>query len=234
MARFGIISAMPVELAGFIEEFGAKELGTKGFYKVYEGKDKESGNEIFMACSGIGKVNAAACTQKLIDCYHVDYVVNMGIAGGIFKDLKTLDVVIGSEVLYHDFNPSSLLDKYYPFTHSFKCDKGLIETAKKVCDSLAVVENYYVGSVASGDCFVESSETKDRIRDLGAYCCEMEGAAIGHAAHLNDIPFLIIRTISDLADEGAAMSYEDFEKKASEQSNRVVSGIIKATKSLRQ
>lgn len=226
MARFGIISAMPVELEWFIRQYNAKELDVKGFYKVYEGK--EGDNDIFMACSGIGKVNAAACTQKLIDCFGVDYIVNMGIAGGVAKELKTLDVIIGKEVIYHDFTPDSLLDKYYPFTRAFKCDDKLIEAAKEVCEGLDVVKNYYVGNIASGDCFVEASETKDKIRALGACCCEMEGAAIGHVAHLNGVPFLIIRTISDLADENAAMSYEEFEKKAAEQSNRVVSGILKA------
>jgi adenosylhomocysteine nucleosidase len=226
VARFGIISAMPVELEGFIKKYEAEELDVKGFYKVYEGK--EGGNEIFMACSGIGKVNAAACTQKLIDRYNVDYIVNMGIAGGIAKNLKTLDVVIGSEVIYHDFTPDSLLEKYYPFTRAFKCDEGLVNTAKAVCASLSVVENYYVGCIASGDCFVEGSATKEKIHSLGACCCEMEGAAIGHAAHLNGVPFIIIRTISDLADESAGMSYEEFERKAAEQSNRVVSGILKA------
>lgn len=230
MARFGIISAMPVELEGFIKEYNAKDLEAKGFYKVYMGTDSESGNEIYMACSGIGKVNAAACTQKLIDCYKVDYIVNMGIAGGISKNLKTLDVVIGGEVFYHDYNPDSLLDKYYPFTRKFKGSDKLIEKAKAVCSSLDCVKNYYVGSIASGDCFVDSKETKDKIASIGGECCEMEGAAIGHVAHLNDVPFVIIRTISDLADEAAPMSYDEFEKIAAEQSNLVVSAIIKSTK----
>ena len=217
---------MPVELEGFIKEYNAKELDVKGFYKVYKGM--EGSSEIYMACSGIGKVNAAACTQKLIDCYNVDYIVNMGIAGGIAKELKTLDVVIGSEVLYHDFTPDSLLDKYYPFTHAFKCDDKLISMAKTVCEALPVVKNHYVGCIASGDCFVEASETKTHILKIGGQCCEMEGAAIGHVAFLNRVPFLIIRTISDLADESAGMSYDEFERKAAEQSNRVVSGILKA------
>lgn len=226
MARFGIISALSIELEGFIKEYNAKELGTKGFYKVYEGRDGE--NEIYMACSGIGKVNAAACTQKLIDCYNIDYIINMGIAGGIAKNLKTLDVVIGSEVLYHDYSPDEMLEKYYPFTRTFKCSEKLIKAAQKVCEALPVVENFYIGRIASGDCFVESQATKERIRGLDACCCEMEGAAIGHVAYLNNVPFVIIRTISDLADDDASMSYDEFSGKASEQSNRVVSGIIKS------
>jgi 5''-methylthioadenosine/S-adenosylhomocysteine nucleosidase len=226
MARFGIISAMPVELEGFIKAYGAKELGTKGFYKVYEGSEGE--NEIFMACSGVGKVNAAACTQRLIDCFDIDFLINMGIAGGISKELKALDVVIGRAVVYHDFTPDSLLDKYYPFSRIFNCDESLVQTAERVCESLEVVKRYSVGVIASGDCFVEKSETKAHILELGGSCCEMEGAAIGHVARLNGVPFIVIRTISDLADENAEMSYEEFERKASEQSNLVVSGILKA------
>lgn len=217
---------MPVELEGFVKEYGAKELGTKGFYKVYKGFEGE--NEIYMACSGIGKVNAAACTQKLIDEFRVDFIVNMGIAGGIAKELKTLDVVIGKDVVYHDFTPDSILDKYYPFTHTFECDKKLIKAAEAVCEASPVVENYYVGRIASGDCFVEAGEDKRRILELGAQCCEMEGAAIGHVAHNSGVPFIIIRTISDLADEGAKLSYDEFERRAAEQSNRIVAGILKA------
>lgn len=226
MARFGIISAMPVELEWFIKEYNAKELDINGFYKIYEGNEGE--NEIVMACSGIGKVNAAACTQKLIDCFNVDYIVNMGIAGGIAKYLKTLDVVIGSEIVYHDFIPGNLLDKYYPNTHVFKCNDKLIKTAEDVCKASDIVENFYVGCIASGDCFVEKSETKEYISSLGGICCEMEGAAIGHVAHLNKVPFIIIRTISDLADEDAPIKYDEFERRAAEQSNRIVSGILKS------
>lgn len=226
MARFGIISAMPVELESFIEEYNAKELEVKGFYKVFLGR--ENSNEIYMAVSGIGKVNAAACTQKLIDCYNLDYVINMGIAGGISKDLKTLDVIIGKDIFYHDYNPDNLLEKYYPFTRKFACDQKLIDAAKKICADLECVTNYYVEDIASGDCFVESNETKNKISALGATCCEMEGAAIAHVAYANKVPFIIIRTISDLADDSAQISYDEFEKKAAEQSNKVVSALIKS------
>lgn len=225
MARFGIIAAMPVELEHFVAKYNAGEVKAKGFFKIYEGKIGT--NEVVLACSGIGKVNAASCTQKLIDCYRVDYIINMGIAGGISKTLHTLDVVIGSELVYHDFNPLNLLDKYYPFTSLFKCDEKLIETARKVCSEAPEVKNYYVERIASGDCFVESGNVKARIRDeLGGYCCEMEGAAIGHVAHANGVPFLIIRTISDLADEDASVSYSEFEKQAAIQSNHIVGGIL--------
>jgi adenosylhomocysteine nucleosidase len=225
MARVGIISAMPVELEGIIERFEAKEATVKGFYKLFEGVF--SGHEVYLACSGIGKVNAAACTQRLIDCYNVDYVINMGIAGGIDRQLKTLDVVIGTEVFYHDFTPPELLDRYYPFTGVFKCDDRLVSLAEKACAACPEAVNYHKGLVATGDCFVEAKATKDRIMASHGICCEMEGAAIGHVCHNNGVPFVVIRSISDLADEGAKISYEEFESKAAMQANRIVEGMIK-------
>ena len=150
----------------------------------------------------------------------------MGIAGGIAKELKTLDIVIGNEVKYHDFAPESLLRKYYPFTSVFACDERLIRTAQKVCEKTLTSEKYYTGVIASGDCFVEAGETKRRIeRELGGKCCEMEGGAIGHVCYLNSVPFLVLRSISDLADENAEMSYSEFEQKAALQANRIVKGI---------
>lgn len=226
MAKIGIQSAMPVEVEGILGRFDAKERSTPHFYKVYEGRAGE--NTVYFACSGIGKVNAAACAQHLIDAFGVDCVINMGIAGGIAKDLHTLDVVIGDEVFYHDFQPAALFPKYFPFQSKFHADKKLIQTAKAVCAGIPEVENCRVGHIASGDCFVEAAETKDAIRKLGGVCCEMEGAAIGHVCHINEVPFLIVRTISDLADEDAGMSYAEFEKKASVQANLVVEGILRA------
>lgn len=225
MARTGIISAMPVELEELVKILGAKPSDRPGFYKIYEGTVGR--DDVVLACSGIGKVNAAACTQKLIDCCAVDAVINMGIAGGIAEGLRTLDVIIGSEVLYHDFTPAELLEKYYPFTGRFRCDERLARIAGEVCASCPEVEHYRLGRVASGDCFVEGEDVRGRIRELGGACCEMEGAAIGHVCHLNHVPFLIIRTISDLADEGAQMSYEEFERRAARQSNRIVEGILR-------
>lgn len=225
MARTGIISAMPVELEGLVKTLGARAADIPGFYKIYEGK--VGGGDVVLACSGIGKVNAAACTQKLIDRCAVDAVINMGIAGGIADGLHTLDVVIGSEVLYHDFTPPYLLEKYYPFAGEYRCDERLARIAGEVCASCPEVAHYRPGRVVSGDCFVEGEETRGRIRKLGGACCEMEGAAIGHVCHMNAVPFLIIRTISDLADEGAQMSYDEFEKKAARQSNRIVEGILR-------
>lgn len=225
MKKIAVISAMPVELEGTLSELGAQEKKKTGFYRYYEAA-AHGGMAVF-ACSGIGKVNAAAGTQKVIDCCAPDAIINMGIAGGISPTLKTLDVVIGKDVVYHDFTPLSLLEKYYPFTSRFACDETLVRLAAEVCAEILPEGRFRTGRIASGDCFVEAKDTKKRIREeLDADCCEMEGAAIGHIAHANGVPFLILRSISDLADEDAAMSYEEFERKAALQANRIVTGLI--------
>lgn len=228
MARFGIISAMPVELEGIISDFGAEEKEAKGLYKLYTGE--YCGHEAVIACSGVGKVNAAACTQILIDRFNVDNVINMGVAGAIDPRLRTLDVVIGSEVFYHDVTPVRVLEERYPFTSVYKCDDRLAELAEKACASCSEVSGWRRGRIASGDCFVEDSATKEKILAGRGVCCEMEGAAVGHVCHMNGVPFLILRSISDLADEQADMTYDRFEKLAALQSNRIVEGVMKLFK----
>lgn len=224
--RFGVLAAMPVELENLMQMPGlhAQKLELPGFYRVY--RTQAGAAEAYFACSGIGKVNAAACAQRLIDAFSVDAVINMGIAGGISQTLHTLDVVIGSEVFYHDFTPPELLEKYYPFQKSYFCDEALAAAAGAVCAEVLPAGQYVTGPVASGDRFVESAAEKARIRALGALCCEMEGAAVGHVCHLNRVPFLILRSISDLADDEAPMLYSEFEKKAALQANAIVSGLL--------
>lgn len=228
MARIGVVAAMPVEIEDIIGSFGAKEHAAKGIYKLYKGV--YAGHEVILACCSVGKVNAAACTQKLIDTFAVDFIINMGIAGAIDEKLRTLDVVIGSELFYHDFSPRELLDKYYPNAQFYKCDDKLMELAEKTCASYPGGIHAVRGRIATGDCFVETAQAREKIRAAGGICCEMEGAAIGHVCYSNRVPFLILRSISDLADEDAQMTYDEFERRAAIQSNRIVEGILSLLK----
>jgi adenosylhomocysteine nucleosidase len=229
MKKLGILAAMPVELENLVKMLDAEELKVKGFYKIF--KCNYKGIEIHLACSGIGKVNAAACTQKLIDVYEVEAIINMGIAGAILQTLHTLDIVIGDDVVYHDFSPAELLDRYHPFKSNFKCDRKLIEIAQSSCKNVLMPHQFTVGRIASGDCFVEDNSIKTYIRDkLEAICCEMEGCSVGHTCYLNDVPFLVLRSISDLADEEAQMSYSEFEQKAAVQANNIVFGMLETIK----
>lgn len=223
MKRIAILSALPVELEGLTAALGAGEEKAEGFYHLYRARTPEK--EVLLACSGAGKVNAALCVQRLIDRFAPQAVINMGIAGGLRDGLRTLDVVIGRETAYHDFSPADVLERYFPFASTFACDDGLIRTAQEVCAAMADVRAC-TGRVLSGDQFVGSAAERERIRALGGDCCEMEGAAVGHACHAAGVPFLILRTISDMADDDADMSYEEFEQKAARQANRIVAGIL--------
>ena len=223
MKRIAILSAMPVELEGLAGTLGAREETGTGFYRMLRAEN--GGREIRLCCSGVGKVNAALCTQKLIDRYAPEAVINMGIAGGLAEDLHTLDVVIGRETAYHDFAPQEALEHYFPFASSFPCDGGLIRAAEDVCASLGGLR-FRTGRILSGDRFVESAAERQRIRALGGDCCEMEGSAVAHVCHAAGVPVLIVRTISDMADENAGMTYDELESRAARQANRIVAGIL--------
>ena len=169
--------------------------------------------------SGIGKVNAAVCTQILVDDFGVDYVINTGIAGSLRAEIDIADIVISSDVLHHDMDATGF---GYPLgqiprmdTLSFKADERLIELAKESCAKAVTSVGVHVGRVVSGDQFISDKAVKDRISsEFAGYCTEMEGAAIAQAAYLNKVPFVILRAISDKADDSATMDYPTFEKQA--------------------
>lgn len=230
MKKIGIIGAMDSETEVFCRDFCAVPSEVRGIMK---GKSDEL--EVYICCSGIGKVNAAVATQKMIDFFGVDAIINSGVAGGIADGISKLDTVISENLYYHDFNPIDILDRNPPYTSCFKADKELINKAVSACESLnaellkegKVGFNTYVGTVVSGDCFVSSSDTVKRLRnDFNALCTEMEGAAIAHTAYASGVPFVIIRTISDFADENAEDSFESFETVAAKRAAYIVKGIL--------
>ena len=193
----GIIGAMDEEVAKFKEHMTDVEVHSKASMDFYKGF--LNGKEAVVVRSGIGKVNAGICTQILVDDYEVDAVINTGIAGSLNKDIDIGDIVLSTDTLEHDMDAVSF---GYPL--------GQIPRM----DTLSGVK-VFEGRVVSGDQFVSSHEKKDwLVETFGGYCTEMEGAAIAHAAYLNNIPFLIIRAISDKADDSASMDYPAFEKMA--------------------
>lgn len=226
MSKVGIIGAMASEVREFCAEFNAK-IPKTGEISVGEcGKHK-----VFICECGIGKVNAAITAQKLIDLYNVDCLINSGVAGCITRELSTCDAVIAEKLTYHDFNPINVLDENYPFTSVFKADEKLVELAMKSCERLSngkTLFKYIKGTVVSGDCFVSDSKTVERLQnDYNALCTEMEGAAIAHVATAAKIPFAVIRTMSDFADENAEISFDELEEIAAKRASEIVSDIIK-------
>ncbi|MGV3026341.1 5'-methylthioadenosine/adenosylhomocysteine nucleosidase [Clostridium thermobutyricum] len=208
----GIISAMSEELELLLNDMEIEEKTHKANMTFHKGK--VWGKDVVAVVSGIGKVNAAVCTQILISEYKVNSVINVGVAGGIGKDIYPGDVVVAENLVQHDMDTTVFGDAHGQVprldTFDFTCDKELVRLAKLACDEIKEI-NTFSGRIVSGDQFIASV---DKIKwlesEFGAAACEMEGASIAHVCYLNSIPFVIIRSISDNANNGAHMDYEKF------------------------
>lgn len=213
----GIIGAMDEEVKAIIDKMQDTISVTKAGMTFNKGT--LNGKDVVVVRSGIGKVNAGLCTQILVDDYKIDAVINTGIAGSLKAQIDIGDIVLSSDAVYHDMDATGFGYEYgvIPRMESsvFKGDTRLIELAKECCMRVNKDINVHVGRIVSGDQFVSDKAKKDWIDEhFDGMCTEMEGAAIAHAATLNNIPFLIVRAISDKADNSATMDYGEFEKQA--------------------
>lgn len=225
MNTIAIIGAMPSELADIRNNLGEAEVTRISGFDFYVNNRK--GKKIINACCGIAKVNAALCTQVMIDNFHPDAIINTGIAGGMNKSVKVCDVVISNEVLAHDLDLHFLND-YPPYCGIFKADERLIEAAEKICDEFSI--NHFRGRIVSGEAFISSNEVKCEIQKrLDPYAVDMESSAVGHCCYLNEMPFASVRCISDNADDEGAMSFDEFEKIAAK---RVAEIVLRMTEIL--
>lgn len=224
MNVIGIIGAMPIEInliKKHLKIIDEKEYAGFKFYIC----DKENIKVILTSCS-IGKVNAASCTQILIDKFQVTHIINTGIAGSLNKYVKICDIVISDTVTHHDVRKVQM-KKWFPFKEEFESDKFLIETAIKAYQKIESAKfNYHIGKIVSGEAFISDLNLRDLIiKKYSPHCVEMEGSAIGHVACINNIPFLIIRSISDNADDNSN-NYIDFEKTSANNSALLVLNIL--------
>ena len=225
----GIIGAMDEEVAQIVEVMTIEKEETKAQMNFKQGK--LNGKDVVVVRSGIGKVNAAVCTQILADDFKVDYVINTGIAGSLKAEIDIADVVISSDVLHHDMDATgfgyALGQIPRMDTLSFKADERLIELAKESCAKAVPEIGVHVGRVVSGDQFISDKEVNQKISDnFDGFCTEMEGAAIAQASYLNGIPFVILRAISDKADDSATMDYPTFEKQAIKNSVSLIKELV--------
>ena len=230
--KLGIIGAMDVEVATLKENMEDKtEKVIAG--SVYVEGILEGLPVVVVQC-GVGKVNAALCVQALCDCFDVTHIVNTGVAGSLNAKLDIGDFVISCEAIYHDFdchviNPNYTVGQVPGMAvRTFPSDEILTKlaytTAGELCPGHA-----HIGIVASGDQFVCNKEQKENIvNNTGALCTEMEGAAISHAAYRNNVPVVVIRAISDKADDSAQMDYPTFEAIAAKRCADVVRIMAKA------
>lgn len=229
MKKLGIIGAMAVEIAALKENMENMTVTTRTGMEFYEGKLQ--GLPVVVVQSGIGKVNAAMCTQILCDCFHVTHIVNTGIAGSLCADLDIGDLVISRDAIHHDFDlhfwgrPIGQVPGFDVI--AFPADSKMMELAFSAAESVNPGHTK-LGTVASGDQFICSREQKEKIiADTGASCAEMEGASIAHTAYRNEIPFVIIRAISDKADDSAEMDYPTFEAIAAQRCAQVTMTMAK-------
>ena len=230
MKIIGVIGAMEEEVADLKAEMSEVTIRKKAGMEFYRGVLE--GHPAVVVQSGVGKVNAAVCTQILADDFHVDYLLNTGIAGSLQNSIDIGDIVISTDLVHHDMNavafgyPVGQVPQMDAF--SFESDEALRKIAVKACKDVNPDIEVYEGRIASGDQFVADQAVKDRIvKDFGAYAVEMEGASIAHTAYLNHIPFLVVRAISDKADGSAEMDYPTFEAMAAEHSVKMTLRILK-------
>ena len=226
----GIIGAMDIEVDSLKNEMENPAINKIAGMDFYEGVI--GGKDVVVVKCGIGKVNAAMCTQILADRYNVDAVINTGVAGSLNNDIDICDIVISTVAQEHDMDVTALgyekgiipdMD-----VSIFEADRKLVELTKKSAKEAGLDVKVFEGKVVSGDQFISTYEKKESLKkSFGGDCAEMEGAAIAHVASLNNIPFLVIRAISDKADGGAHMDYPTFEKKAAANSILLLNEIIK-------
>ena len=231
MIKLGIIGAMSVEVEDLKEQMEELELTQKAGMTFYHGKLE--GLPVVVVVCGVGKVNAALCVQILCDCFGVTHIVNTGVAGSLCNDLDIGDFVISRDAMYHDFDCHSL-NPDYPVgqvpgmsVRAFTADPTLVEYAYDAAQRV-YTGHAKIGRVASGDQFVCRKDVKQAIiENTGAMCTEMEGTAIAHAAWRNGIPFVVIRAISDTADNSAETDYPTFEAAAAKRSALVTREMAK-------
>ena len=229
MKTIGIIGAMEVEVAILKEKMEDVRIIKKASMDFYEGI--LAGKKVVVVRSGIGKVNAGICAQILADVFSVDAIINTGIAGSLNKNINIGDIVLSTDVVHHDMDATGFGYRKGQIPQMpvffFNADDNLRRLAAEVCKEVNPDIQVFEGRIASGDQFVCDQDVKNRIvSEFSAYATEMEGAAIGQAAYLNEIPFLVVRAISDKADGSAQMDYSEFEKAAVDHSVRLTLNML--------
>lgn len=227
--KIGIIGAMDVEVASLKAKLNVTNTATFAGMNFCEGTLGET-SVVIVQC-GICKVNAALCVQLLVDHFAVTHVLNTGVAGSLDSKINIGDIVVSTDAQYHDvdatvfgYQPGEIPQQGIV---SFPADPMLRAQAVQAVQKAAPEVQVFEGQVLSGDQFIATKAKKEQLmKDFHGMCCEMEGAAIAQAAHANNIPFVIIRAISDKADESSEESYDVFEGKAARHCAAIVEYMV--------
>lgn len=231
MIKIGIIGAMASEVAALKNLMKTDKITKKAGMDFHDGTIE--GKSVVVVQCGYGKVNAGICAQILADLFDVTHIMNVGVAGSLNPKLNIGDIVVSEKALHHDMDSSPLgfAPGQVPDIDvlAFPADQAMIDTAVTACRKANPDINVLTGLVVTGDQFISSREVKDRlVRVFHGDCAEMEGAAVAQAAHLNHLPFVIIRAISDKADDSAGeMDFPTFEKQAAEHCAKMTAEFIR-------
>lgn len=228
-SAIGIIGAMEAEVDILKEWMDITSTEYIAHVEVYVGT--LDGREIVLVESGIGKVNASMITALLIERFDVRMVINTGVAGALSDKLNVTDMVVSTEVLHHDVDAREfgyVLGQVPGMPRYYIADKGLAKKSFNAIDALPNVKGH-MGLIVSGDSFIAGLDDKKRITDnfRQAYAVDMESASIAQTCYQFSTPFVVVRSISDKADDSADMIYDEFLKKACVNSSEVVKLLIK-------
>ena len=229
--KIGIIGAMEVEVETLKKNMTVKNTVKKASMEFFEGTIGNT--EVVVVRSGICKVNAGICVQILVDTFGVTHVINTGAAGSLDAKINIGDIVLSTDACFHDVDATVFGYKKGEIpqlgTLSFTADATLREKAKAAIKVAAPDLGVFEGRICSGDQFICDKAVKDAIiKDFDGICCEMEGAGIAQACFLNNVPFLIIRAISDKADGSEIVDYPEFEAKAAKDCAAATMELLKS------
>ncbi len=230
----GIIGAMEEEVKLIKDRMDIKSTTSIAGMDFLEGS-LDGKNVVVVQC-GMGKVNAGICAHTLINTFGVSRIINTGVAGSLDNNIDIGDIVVSTDAVQHDFDVSAIGFERgeIPYTglYAFPADETLRKEALNAVKEKAPDVKVFEGRVCSGDQFISSSEQKETIlTNFGGLCCDMEAAAIAQACYLNDTPFVVMRAISDKADDSEEVSYETFKKAAAEHCADIVCYMISQSNS---
>lgn len=222
--KIGIICASDVELAPFLTHLQVTSVTLKAMLKFYEGIIMEM--PIVIVYSGVCKVNAAIACQLMIDLFSPEIIVNAGTAGGIDETVELFDTIISTKVCYHDV-ADDILTEFHPWlkTIYFQLDPDLLAAAKQYCQTAEYP--IHLGTTVSGEQFIEENNRAMIKQQYSPLSVDMETASIAHVCHVNEIPFIAIRTITDTSSHQGIEQFEQNCQKASFISSQIVIDFLK-------
>lgn len=228
--RIGIIGAMDEEIGLYLEAMETSETVVKAGIQYHTGKLE--GIDVVLVKSGVGKVNASVCTQILIDRFNVEQIIFTGVAGAVHPDLTIGDIVVSSDCLQQDMDvtPLGFAPGQIPYTDkwTWEADQKLVDLAMEASKQVNGEGRVVSGRILTGDQFIaDPAKVAALYEKFNGACIEMEGAAVAQVSTMNDVPFVIVRSMSDKADGSAHVNFAEFTHLASRRSYEIVLQMLK-------